>query len=129
MSRRMSTTCAAATLVLLVAGCTSSADKASENASRAAENFEVQRRIVGVNAITETVAFEVEGRCSIERDGDLIVICKHGEGDIRKHYIGLADNFYWVSTQLEGLPFDEFRTRFILKPENIVPNFDLETSR
>lgn len=115
--------------LLVATGCTSDADKASENLSKAAEQFEVQRKIVGVNAINDKPAFEVEGRCSIEIEHGsrvLVVVCKHGEGDLRKHYIGLADNFYWISTQLKGIDASVYRTRIILKPENIVPNFDLQ---
>jgi len=115
----------AATLALT--GCVSDADRTSENLSTAAEQFEVQRLIVGINGITDTVLFEVEGRCSIERDGDLVITCKHGADDFRKHYVGLSDNVTWVSTQLEPVDVSEYRTRIILKPENIIPNFDLET--
>lgn len=119
----------AAALLLTGAGCQSDADKASENISTAAEQFEVQRSIIGVNAITDKPAFEVEGRCSIERDGDrLIVTCKHGEDDYRKHELGLADNVYYASVQLEGIDVSEYHTRIIIKPENIIPEFDLETS-
>ena len=119
----------AVALLLTGAGCQSDADKASENISTAAEQFEVQRSIIGVNAITDKPAFEVEGRCSIERDGDrLIVTCKHGEDDYRKHELGLADNVYYASVQLEGIDASEYRTRIIIKPENIIPEFDLETS-
>lgn len=114
--------------VLGLTACTSDADKASENLSKAAEQFEVQRRIVGINGITDKPAFEVEGRCSIENEGrNLVVICKHAPDDLRKHFVGLSDNTFYVATQLEGMDVDEYRTRIIIKPENIVPNFDLET--
>lgn len=117
----------------ILAGCTSDADQASRNLSTAAEQFEVQRRIVGINGITDEPAFEVEGRCSIESGntgvaGALEVTCKHGPEDFRKHYIGLSDNTFYVTTQLEGLDASEYRTRIIIKPETIIPDFDLETS-
>ncbi len=116
----------AAAAVLTLAGCTSDADRASENLSTAAEQFEVQRKIVGINGITDAPAFEVEGRCSIEPSPDvLVVVCKHGPNDLRKHYLGLSDNVFWISTQVGGLPVDVYQTRIILKPENIVPNLDL----
>lgn len=113
--------------VLMLTGCARDAQRVSHNLSVAADQFEVQRHIVGVNGITDTVLFEVEGRCSIERDGDLVVTCKHGPDDYRKHFIGLSDNVTFISTQLEGIDVSEYRTRIILKPENIVPNFDLVT--
>lgn len=112
---------------LVLTACDSDADKASRNLSTAADQFEIQRHIVGVNGITDEILFEVEGRCSIERDGDLVVTCKHGPEDFRKHFIGLSDNVTFVSTQMEGVDVDVYRTRIILKPENIVPNFDLVT--
>ncbi|MEO2133403.1 hypothetical protein [Microbacterium sp.] len=134
MIRKSRTKIAAAILALGVAaaaltGCTSDAKKASENISTAADNFEVQRLIVGINAITDKVLFSVEGRCSIARDGDLVVTCKHGENDYRKHYLGLSDNVTFISTQLEGIDVSVYHTRIILKPENILPGFDLSVGR
>lgn len=115
----------------LIGGCTSDADKASENLGKAAEQFEVQRKIVGINGITDKILFEVEGRCSLEQNNalprNLEVICKHGPKDFRKHFVGLSDNVTYVSTQLKGIDVSVYRTRIILKPENIVPNFDLVT--
>ena len=116
-------------LLLTGGGCETDADVASRNLSTAAEQFEVQRLIVGVNGITDEVLFSVEGRCSIERDGDLIVTCKHGPDDFRKHYVGLSDNVTFVATQLEGIDASVYHTRIILKPQNILPDFDLTTGQ
>lgn len=123
----------AAVAMLALTGCSSDADVAGHNLSKAAEQFEVQRKIVGINGITDTPAFVVQGRCSIETaessvKGSLAVICKHGPDDFRKHYLGLSDNTYWVATQMDGIDVSEYHTRILIKPENIVPNFDLETS-
>ena len=114
--------------ILVVTGCTSDADRASQNISTAADQFEVQRHIVGINGITDEVLFEVEGRCSIERrEHDLMATCKHDDDDFRRHHIGISDNVTYVVTQMEGIDVDVYRTRIIIKPENIVPNFDLVT--
>lgn len=115
---------------LALTGCenTSGADKASKNISTAADNFEVQRKIVGINGITDEPAFEVEGRCSINEDGNqLEVTCKHGEDDYRKHYVGLSDNVFYVATQLDSIDVSEYHTRIIIKPQTIIPDFDLQT--
>jgi hypothetical protein len=110
-------------------GCATDAEKASQNLSTAADQFEVQRRIVGINGITDKPAFEVEGRCSIETAATrLVVLCKHGDDDFRKHYVGLSDNVFYVATQIEPMAVDVYRTRIIIKPETIIPDFDLETS-
>ena len=114
---------------LALTGCTSDAEKASSNLSKAADQFEVQRRVVGVNGITDSIAFQVEGRCSIADQGhQLEVTCKHGPDDYRKHFVGLPDNVFYVAEQLDPIDVSEYHTRIIVKPENIIPAFDLETS-
>jgi hypothetical protein len=117
-----------AALALVVSACGSNADTVSENLSKEAEKFNVQRDILVVNNITDKVLFEVEGRCSIERPGDeLQVICKHGPDDYRKHFLGLADNVSYIVTQPNGLDVSEYRTKIIFRPESIVPDLDLVT--
>lgn len=116
---------------LSIGGCTSAADKVSENIGTDCEQFKCQRRIVAVNGITDKVLFEVEGRCSIEKnedlDGTLTLICKQGPNAYFKHFIGISDNVTFVSTQLQPLAESEYRTKILFKPENIVPDFDLIT--
>lgn len=122
---------AAVVAIGVMTGCSSNADRASENLSKEAEQFKVQRKIVGINGITDKVLFEVEGRCSLENgasmDGVLDVICKHGPNDFRKHYIGLSDNVTFISTQVKGIKVSEYRTKIILKPQNLIPDVDLVT--
>lgn len=135
MKRLILLLCAAAILIIptiALTGCTGSADKVSENLSKDAEQFRIVRRIVGLNGITDKVIFEAVGRCSVEGDGlgnlaALLVICKDPEG-YKKHFIGQSDNTTFVVTQIEARNVSEFRTKFILKPENIIPDFDLVTS-
>lgn len=119
-------------VAFLLTGCGSQADTVSDNLSKEAEKFNVQRRIVGINGVTDKVEFLVEGRCSIEGDGlgqlnALIVTCKHGPRDYRKHYVGMSDNVFFISTQLKGIAVSEYRTKIIIKPQGIVPDFDLVT--
>ena len=114
---------------VVLTGCVSDAGKVSQNLSTAADNFEIDRMIVGINGITDEVIFSVEGKCSMARDGDLVVTCKHGDNDFRKHYLGLSDNVTYVSTQLEGADASVYHTRIILKPQNILPDFDLSVGK
>jgi hypothetical protein len=117
----------AVSILVTAGGCNDSdAQKASENVSTAADNFEVQRKIVGINTRTDKYLFYVEGRCSIERsNGDLLVTCKQGPNDYRKHMIGGATDVAWVSTQMEGIDVSVYHTRVILKPEGIIPELEL----
>jgi hypothetical protein len=113
----------------LLSGCESAADRANKNLSKAAENFEVPRRIVGINGITDNVLFSVEGFCSYESDaGTFEAICKLPDGSIERTTMHLSDNVTFVSTQMGGVDVDLFRPRVIFRPETIVPNFDLSTS-
>lgn len=114
-----------------LAACTSAADQANENLSKAAENFEVPRRIVGINAINGEVLFSVEGFCSYEVGGrtiEAVCLVNRASGEVQRTTLGRADNVTFVSTQLEGVKVDMFRPRVIFRPETIVPNFDLSTS-
>lgn len=123
---------AVAVVLLAVTGCSSVSDasKAGENLSIAADNFEVQRHIVGINGITDKHAFEVLGRCSINDQGkQLEVICKHGPDDYKKHMVGLSDNVFYVSEQLDAIDVSVYHTRVIIKPENLLPELELSIGR
>ena len=112
---------------VVLSGCNSDAKNASDNLSKAADQFEVQRRIVGVNGITGKYEFFVEGRCSIDpQDRKLVVTCRQGPNDYRKHYLGLSDNTFYVSTQLEPIDVSVYHTRIVIKPENVIPEIDLQ---
>lgn len=124
-------------LVLLLAACSTDADVASRNLSKAAEQFEIERRIVFLNGITDKYLLSVEGRCSIEAgktgvEDALEVTCKVSEGNepsaFKKHYLGLSDNVSYFVEQLDAAEVDEFHYRVIFRPESIVPNVDLERS-
>jgi PBP1b-binding outer membrane lipoprotein LpoB len=117
-------------IALVLTGCTSAADTANENLSKAAENFEVPRRITAINGITDNVLFTVEGFCSYEvpSNGTFEAICKNPDGTVERTTLYLSDNVTFVSTQMGGAKVDLFRPRVIFRPETIIPNFDLSTS-
>jgi hypothetical protein len=52
-------------LSILVSGCATDADVASRNVSKAADMFEVVRRIVFYNGITGDYILTIEGLCSL----------------------------------------------------------------
>jgi len=67
------------TLLLVLTGCGSDASIASRNLSKAADMFEINRRIVFYNGITDSYLLTIEGRCSIEPTKfQLEVTCKTG---------------------------------------------------
>ena len=123
-------------LILLTGGltlgaCSSDADVVSENLSKAADNFEVQRRIVFYNGITGGYILEVEGLCSLGNNDSaakLTVTCKTGKDEFKKHFLGLSDNVTFFAEQLEGVNADPYHYRVVFKPEEIIPDVDLRTS-
>ena len=124
---------AGAVIILGIAGCSSDADTASKNLSLAAEQFEVDRRIVFFNGITDKYLLTIEGRCSIEAGktevaNALEVTCKVEEDGYKKHFLGLSDNVTFFVEQLGSSKVDEYRYRVLFKPEQIIPDIDLETS-
>lgn len=124
----------ALTAALMLGAC-SEADTSSRNLSRAADNFEVERRIVFINGITDTYLLEIQGFCSIKEDGgadgsatQLEVTCKIDDDRYEKHFLGLSDNVTYMSEQIEATAVDPYKPRIIFRPETIVPDIDIETS-
>lgn len=113
---------------LALSGC-SQADTASRNISRAADQFEIERRIVFFNGITDTYLLSIEGLCSItadNTDSQLEVTCKTGPAEYRKHYLGLSDNVSYFSEQIEDANVDPYHYKVIFRPSTIIPDIDLD---
>jgi len=114
-------------LAMLTTAC-DDATVASYNMVKAADNFEINRRIVFVNGITDSYLLEIEGKCSIEADTldlQLEVICKTGDEQYKKHFLGLSDNVFYVVEQLEPVHASAYHYRLTFKPQLIVPDIDL----
>jgi hypothetical protein len=111
-------------------GCTE-ADTVSENLSKDADSFKVQRKVVFFNGITDRDLLVIEGLCSLgnsDSDRRMTVTCKTGEDEYKKHYLGLSDNVSFFAEQLEAKKEDPFHYKVIIRPEAIVPDIDLQTS-
>lgn len=122
---------AALTAVVFLTACGSDAEKVSRNLSTAADQFEIERRVVFFNGITDNYLLVIEGRCSIEvddADTQLEVTCKIGDDEYKKHFLGLSDNVTYFVEQTETADADEYRYRVIFKPEAIVPDIEIDTS-
>lgn len=112
---------------VLLAGCSSDADVASENLSKQADNFEIARRIVFFNGITDKYLLEIQGYCSIAPDTGskkLDVTCKTKDG-MKKHFLGLSDNVSYFVEQVQGAnaSTDFYEVNF--KPQSILPDIEL----
>ena len=121
---------AALTVALMAAmGCFDDADVASRNISKAADNFEVDRRVIFINGITDQYLLTIEGRCSIFEDrgttqSQLEVTCKVGPNAYRKHFLGLSDNVTYLAEQLGPADVSIYHHRITFKPQSIIPDVD-----
>ena len=111
--------------VALLAGCSTNADVASRNLSTAADQFEINRRVVFFNGITDKYLLSIEGKCSIVDQGtQLEVTCLTGPNEYKKHFLGLSDNISYFVEHLDGSAVSTMHYQVIFKPEVILPDVD-----
>ena len=119
----------AATAVL--SGCEDDAQIASRNVSKAADNFEVNRRIVFYNGITDKYMLTIEGACSIDTSTSgktFTATCKTGPNAYKKHFLGLSDNVTFFAEQMGAVDASAYHYRVTFKPHAILPDFDFRGS-
>ena len=100
---------------------------ASDNLRKAADQFEIYRRVVFYNGMTDAYILSVEGYCSITDQGhQLEVLVKTKDGKFVKHHLGLSDNVTYFSEQLrpENISTDHYRV--IFKPKAMIPTIELD---
>lgn len=113
----------------VLAGCSPDADVASRNLSKAADMFEINRRIVFYNGITGEYMLTVEGLCSLgnnDKSRQLSITCKTGPSSFKKHFLGLSDNVTFFVEQLENAPASVYRYRVVFKPSVIIPDIEVK---
>lgn len=114
----------------VLAGCTD-ADIASNNLSKAADQFEINRRVIFYNGITGNYMLSIEGLCSLgnsDKSRELTVTCKVGPSTYKKHFLGLSDNVTYFVEQLEPAGVNAYHYRVIFKPQTILPDVDFAGS-
>ena len=114
----------------MTASCVPDADVASQNLSKAADMFEINRRVVFYNGITGEYMLSVTGLCSIKADGidnQLELTCKTGPSEFKKHFLGLSDNVTYFVEHLEPTKASVYHYRVIFKPDVIIPDIDLSS--
>ncbi|XAG95975.1 hypothetical protein U9I18_000040 [Bacillus phage KKP_4048] len=116
--------------IISMVGCTE-ADTVSENLSKSADSFEVQRRVVFFNGITDKYLLTVEGLCALDTDSEkkLTVTCKTGKDKYKKHYLGLSDNVSYFVEQTDAKYENAYHYKVLFRPEQIVPDIELQTSK
>lgn len=116
------------TIVLLTAclfvlsGCRE-VDRVSYNIGQEADNFNVSRRIVVINARTDKPIFEMIGNFSLQNnlDNELEIICEVEKGKFQKHFVYLNEWTMYVVEDLEGTNVEKYHYEVNYLPEMILP--------
>jgi len=102
---------------------------ASQNLSKAADQFEISRRVVFYNGITGDYMLTIEGLCSLGNKDpakQLSITCKTGPDAFKKHFLGLSDNVTYFVEQIEASKVSTYHYRVIFKPSVIVPDIEFK---
>lgn len=121
---------AALTIGVGATACTSEADTASDNVSKAADHFQVNRRITVINGITDKYLMVITGACSINIDDpqNLVVTCKLGPSEYKKFYAGLSDNVTYTVEQGRPVKVSGYHYKVVFRPSEIIPDIDFQGS-
>ena len=115
--------------VALGLGACTDAEMASQNISKAADYFEINRRIIFYNGITDNYMLTIEGRCSIKKDNQdnqLEVTCKTSPTEYKKHFLGISDNVTYFVEQLDYANVSTYQYRVVFKPSAIMPDIEVK---
>lgn len=112
---------------MTLSSCASPADVASQNLSTAADQFQINRRIVFYNGFTGTYMLDIEGYCSLGNDDkprELSVTCKTGPNEYKKDFLGLSDNVTYFVEQLDPANASPYNYKILFRPETIIPSLE-----
>ena len=121
---------AALTIGVTATACSSEADVASDNVSKAADHFQVNRRITVINGLTDKYLLVVTGACSINIDDpkNLVITCKKGPGLYTKFYAGLSDNVTYTVEQGSPVKVSGYRFKVVFRPQTLLPDPEFQGS-
>lgn len=108
--------------LFILSGCTE-VGRVSYNIGQEADNFNVSRRIVVINARTDKPIFEMVGNFSIQNNttNELEIICEIEKGKYQKHFVYLNEWTMYVVEDLEGSNVEKYHYEVNYLPEMIVP--------
>jgi hypothetical protein len=119
------------TILTIIAGCNPLAhesDTVSENLSREADRFNIPRRVLFINGITDKYLLSIEGYCALGNNdpaGEVTVVCQTGPGLYKKHFLGLSDNVTYMVEQLDAAQVSKDHYKVVFRPETIIPDVEI----
>jgi hypothetical protein len=124
MKLKASLAAAALAVGVLLSGCSTDASVVDRNITTDADQFKINRRIVFVNGITDKYLMVIEGKCSINDQGQVEILCKVGENEYKKHFLGRSDNVTYFAEQLDGATVSRYHYKVIFRPEALIPDVE-----
>ena len=120
---------ATSVFALAMTGCNDHATVARRNMTKAADNFELMRRIVFYNVRLGQNVVTVEGKCSIEYgSGRTEYICKVGDGKYIRNFLSDSNDIVAIVEQMDSVPVNVYHFRRTFKPQTIIPDIDFRGS-
>ena len=120
---------AASIFALALSGCSDDATTARNNMTKAADNFELMRRIVFYNVRLGVNVVTVEGKCSIEYGSARAeYICKLGDGKFIRNFVSDSQDIVAIVEQMDSVPVNVYHFRRTFKPQTIIPDIDFRVS-
>ena len=120
---------ATSVFALALTGCNDDATVACHNMTKAADNFELMRRIVFYNVRLGQNVVTVEGKCSIEYgSGRTEYICKVGDGKYIRNFLSDSNDIVAIVEQMDSVPVNVYHFRRTFKPQTIIPDIDFRGS-
>ena len=97
--------------------------------TKAADNFELMRRIVFYNVRLGQNVVTVEGKCSIEYGNSRTeYICKVGDGKFIRNFLSDSNDIVAIVEQMGPAPVNVYHFRRTFKPQTIIPDIDFRGS-
>lgn len=116
----------AALSVLGLAGCgVNDADVVSQNIATAADNFEINRRIIIINNESDNVIQLIEGWCNAEIEPDAIRTTCKVPGGYHKHINGRNNNTTFSIQQLDTANVSKDHYRVTFNPSVVIPDVEV----
>lgn len=113
-----------------LAACDDAANVAARNISRAADNFEINRRITFINGMTNQAMLVIEGYCSLgnsDTDLRMSVVCRTGRNEYKRHFLGLGPTVSFMAEQIDAAPASTFQYRVTFNPTIVIPDIRVNT--
>lgn len=123
MKRKIVALSFAVCMTFSLVGC-SQAERASQQVSQQADNFNVLRQLTAINNMTNDTIFTMTGKFSItvdEVESQLEVIVENDDGSYSKHFVGLNNMTTYTVVDLDANYVNPYKFVINYNPDMWIP--------